>query len=177
MAEILPTTITAGVTLDLTVTLTAYPADCWTLAVLLRGATSIDLSAVADGRQHHISVDAATTAGWPAGDYWYSARVTDGAAVIEIDEGTVSIKPDLATMADGFDGRSHIRKVLAAVEAVIEGRATLDQERYRINNRELFRTPIAELIKLRSQYRADLRQEEAAKKGGSLLGRTVRVRF
>lgn len=31
------------------------------------------------------------------------------------------------------------KKNLAALDAVIEGRASLDQERYRINNLELYR--------------------------------------
>jgi hypothetical protein len=61
--------------------------------------------------------------------------------------------------------------------AVIEGRATRDQERYRINNRELQRTPISDLIRLRDRYREEARRERAAAKGQSLLGRRVLTRF
>jgi hypothetical protein len=57
------------------------------------------------------------------------------------------------------------------LEAVIEGRASLDQERYRINNRELYRTPMETLIKLRNQYRAEVSRERAKASGKSLLVR------
>lgn len=177
MSDILPKVIKAGLTLDLTATLTAYPAPDWALSVLLRGLQSIDLTATAEGNQHRITVDAATTSNWQPGDYWFSVRVTDGATVTEVDEGTLTITPDLANVAAGFDGRNHVQKVLAAIEAVIEGRATIDQQRYRINNRELERTPIGDLLRLRSQYRDELRKLKAAEKGQSLLGRQVYTRF
>ena len=51
----------------------------------------------------------------------------------------------------------------------------MDQERYRINNRELYRTPIADLIKLRDMYRAEVNRERAAKCGKNPFGRKVRV--
>ena len=60
---------------------------------------------------------------------------------------------------------------------MIEKRASLDQERYRINNRELYRTPIADLLKLRDLYRAEVRREQAAARGQNPFGATVRVRL
>ncbi|MEG2431803.1 MAG: hypothetical protein RSB25_09135, partial [Acinetobacter sp.] len=60
---------------------------------------------------------------------------------------------------------------------VIEGRASLDQERYRINNRELYRTPMETLIRLRNQYRAEVGREQAKASGKSLFGRVVRVKL
>lgn len=121
MADILPDSISAGLTLDLTATLTAYPAPEWSLLVILRGAQSIDLQADPEGCQHRIQVDADTTAGWAPGDYWFSARVTDGTSVIEVDEGTLTIKPDLAAVTGEYDGRNHVERVLDAIEAVIQG--------------------------------------------------------
>lgn len=175
MADILPNRINAGLTLDLAVTLTAYPAPDWELVILLRGPGSIDLAAIPDGRQHRISVDAETTAEWEPGDYWFSARAIRGGQVVQVDEGTVTVTPDLATQGAGYDGRRHAEKVLAAIEAVIEGRATQDQQSYTINNRSLQRTPIADLLKLRDRYRAEVARLKKGSRG--LLGRTVRVRF
>lgn len=173
-----PQTITAGLTFDRLVTLTAYPAsDGWALRAILRGPGVIDMAAAPDGAQHRFHVDAADTAAWNPGLYAFSMRAERNGEVFETDAGTVDILPDLSGQQAGYDGRSHARKTLEAIEAVIERRATLDQERYRINNRELYRTPISDLIKLRDLYRAEVRREEAAQCGKSLFGGVVRVRL
>ena len=86
------------------------------------------------------------------------------------------MRPDIAQLAAGHDARSHVQRVLDAIEAVLEKRATLDQERYRINNRELVRTPVADLLKLRDRYRGELARMKAASKGG-LFGVSARVVF
>ena len=172
----LPDKIGAGLTFDRLVTLTAYPAPDWTLAVLLRGKSAIDLTATAEGTQHRLTADATVTAGWAPGDYWFTVRATRGAEVVEVEQGQLTITPNLAA-AETFDGRTHAQRCLESIEAVLEKRATLDQERYRINNRELYRTPVAELMKLRDLYRAEVRRERAAAGGKSLFGAAVRVRL
>ncbi len=169
--------LTAGVTFDHTVTLTAYPAPSWTLTLILRGPQAIDLIATADGASHRFQVDAATTADWLAGRYWFTLRATRGAEVVQVDEGDLRIVPDLAALTDTFDGRTHAERVLEAIEAVIEGRATIDQQSYQINNRQLSRTPIPDLLMLRGKYREEVRQQQQAARGQSLLGRQVKVRF
>lgn len=176
MADIVPDKITAGLTLELAATLTAYPAPDWTLTVLLRGPGAIDLTATADGAAHVISVTAAATAEWEPGAYWYSVRVTDGADVLQVCEGTTQVLPDLAEVGPGYDGRHHAEKVLAAIEAVLENRATLEQQSYTINNRSLQRTSLADLLRLRQHYRAEVAN---LKNGGRsrLVGRAVRVRI
>lgn len=177
MAGILPDAITAGVTLDHAVTLTAYQAPDWGLALILRGPQSIDLTAVAEETQHRFAVSAAVTATWAPGVYWFSLRATQGAEVALIDEGQITVRADLAQIDGAHDGRSHVEKVLSAIEAVIEGRAAIDQQRYVINNRELWRTPIADLLLLRSKYRDELRRMQNAARGQSLLGRKIKVRL
>lgn len=174
----IPDTITAGLTLRVCVALTAYPAsDGWALTLHMRGSQSIDLTGTADGDAHLIAADAATTGEWVAGTYWATLRGTDGTDVVEIDSGQIRVETDLAQVAGQYDGRGHVEKVLEAIEAVIEGRATKDQERYRINNRELQRTPLSDLMLLRDKYRTEARRARAASKGQSLLGRKVSVRF
>ena len=49
----------------------------------------------------------------------------------------------------------HVRRVIDAIEAVIERRATKDQKSYSIDGRSLERTPIDELLLLRDRYRAE----------------------
>lgn len=178
MANELPSKIQAGVTFALTLTLTTYPPDDWTLTLIMRGPQAIDLTSTADGGSHLITADAETTAEWAPGRYWCSLRATDGTEVVELSTGDVEVLRDLAQVTGAFDGRGHVRKVLDAIEAVIEGRASLDQQSYKIGDRELVRMSVAELLKFRDRYRAELAREEAAARSGqSLLGRRVAVRF
>lgn len=173
---IFPSTASAGLTFDRTATLTAYPAPAWQLSAVLRGPATIDMQAVAEQSIHRFKVTAAQTSEWTPGTYWYSIRATDGTDVVEVEAGEIVIKPDLATLEAGHDGRVHVQRVLDAIEAVLEKRATIDQERYRINNRELYRTPIPELLALRDRYKAELRRMKAVAKGG-LFDQAVRIRF
>jgi hypothetical protein len=175
--QVLPQSIVAGVTFERCVSLADYPAQTWTLVVTLRGPSVITLTGTPDGEAHQLAASDDVTATWTPGAYWYTARVTDGAVVREAGSGQTEVLPDL-TAGDGiYDGRSHARKTLEAIEAVIEKRATMDQERYTINNRELWRTPIADLLKLRDTYRAEVRREEASAAGRTLWGPAVKYRF
>ncbi|PZQ21184.1 MAG: hypothetical protein DI569_12995 [Sphingopyxis macrogoltabida] len=143
----------------------------------LRGPASIDVSATHNGEAHSFKQTAAETAEWAPGRYWWSIRAeSDDSDVIEIETGELLVAPDMVA-APGFDGRTDAEKALAAIDAVLAKRATIDQERYRINNRELYRTPIADLMKLRAHYAATVRREcrKAAGLGG--WGRTIPVRF
>lgn len=179
MSDLIPNQITAGLSFDLLLTLTCYPAPEWSATLILRGtADTITITSTAEDTQHRLKQTATETGEWAAGTYSYALRVTDGTDVFESESGTLTIKPDIGVITGDYDPRSHVRKTLEAIEATIAGRATKDQERYRINNRELWRTAISELLKLRSVYQEELRREDAAASGRSaLLGRNVKVRF
>lgn len=171
-----PRMLSAGTSLDCRIASAAWPAPVWTLVAVLRGPAPIDLVAAADGSGHRFQVPAAISSTWLAGRYALSLRASRGDEVHEIDAGEVTIRPDISQLAAGHDARDHVERTLAAIEAVIEKRATVDQERYRINNRELWRTPIGELLRLRDRYKADLARMQAAKRG-DLFGRSVKVAF
>lgn len=173
--QIVPKTIQAGVNFSATAWRSEFSGAAWGMTLMLRGPQVHDLPADRDGARHVWSVPASDTSDWRAGDYAYTIRASDGENVHEVESGRVRITPDLAKAAAGFDGRSQNRIALDAIESVIAKRATLDQERYRINNRELYRTPIADLIRLRSHYAALVAREEAASKGRSPFGRQVKI--
>lgn len=174
MTHLVPKTVTAGLSLRHVVVQPAFPAPEWRLVLVLRGPAAIDLTAQAEDEKHLFAVPAGVTAGWLSGTYSFSLRATRGDAVEEIDSGTLTIRPDLAQTPAGHDARSHVEKALDAIEAVLEKRATLDQERYRINNRELWRTPIGDLLRLRDVYRAELNRMKMAKSGKLFgVGRVV----
>jgi len=154
--------------------------DGWTLAYsLVNAAGKIDLPSLgitADGADFAIAVTATVTAGYAAGVYTQVARVSKSADVLTVGSGTLQVLANLLTAADT---RSHARKVLEAIEAVIERRATMDQENYTIGTRSLARTPIGELIKLRDLYRQEAYAEKAAEalaQGLAPSGR-IQVRF
>lgn len=174
---LIPNKITAGLTLSVTFELADYPGPEWSSLLLLRGAGSIDIEGGSDGKIHTLAETSTNTQGWAPGNYSYSLRVTDGTDTYQVESGSLNILPDLAQADANFDGRAHAEKVLESIEAVIEGRATKDQDSYRINNRELRRTPISQLLKLREVYRAEVAQLKARRRGKQTLGRSILVRF
>lgn len=173
----IPATATAGLSFDVSATFAEYPAPQWSATLLLRGPRSIDLPAVADGLAHTITVGAATTALWAPGVYWYSFRVQSAAESREVANGQIEILPDFAALPAGYDGRTQAELALEAIKAVLAKRATQDQQRYTIDNRELWRTAPADLIKLRAFYTVEVRRERDAKSGRRTFGRAVQVRF
>lgn len=76
-------------------------------------------------------------------------------------------------------GESHAQRVLAAIEAVLERRATVDQQSYGIEGRSLARMPIGDLLRFRDRYRAEVAAERAAldEADGRPSGRRVRTVF
>ncbi|WPZ28964.1 hypothetical protein T8A63_15220 [Sulfitobacter sp. OXR-159] len=176
MAGSIPNEIAAGITFSVSLSYPEYSAPEWGLTLILRGPQAITLDAARNGDEFTFSATADATAAWAPGTYWWQLRAVDTFETRLLEDGQVKVLQDLSAVEGPFDGRSHAVKVLEAVEAVIEGRATLDQQSYSINNRSLTRTPIADLIKLRAQYRAQVQAEKAGKKGGR-LGRVMRVRF
>lgn len=175
--QTLPAKITAGLSFQVGLCDPAHPAPDWEVKAYLRGQANLDLTAAAVGTNHEFSLDAATTAEWEAGTYWYVLRASKGAVVQQIETGVLEVLPDFAGLTAGFDGRSQAQIALEAIDAVIARRATMDQERYRINNRELYRTPIADLMKLRGYYVNLVKREKACQSGDCTFGRRINVRF
>ena len=178
VSQIIPAKITAGVTFETLASLAAYPAPAWALSFLLRGPSAADVTATAEGSLHRLRVEAAAAAAWLPGRYAYAVRAQNLAGEVrEIEAGHLEVLADIANAAAGFDGRTQNRRTLDAINAVIEKRASRDQERYSINDRELWRTPIADLLKLRGTYVALCRAEDAKARGASVWGPALKVRF
>lgn len=175
--QYLPASIAAGLDFEARVTLADYPASEWTLAAIIRGPSAINLTAAADGDTFVFTAAAATTTGWGAGLYAYELRATKAGGTVQVDRGQLQVTPDLSTATAGYDPRSENEIALDAIKAVLAKRASLDQERYRINNRELYRTSIADLLRLKGYYAGLVRQEKACAKGRKTFGRPVYVRF
>lgn len=165
MANTTPTQIIAGDTLQIDYSSSTYTNAAGYLVYLkLRGAADIDLTSSAiDDTTFRISATAAATAAYTAGFYNYVVYVSDGTNQYTLEQGTVEIKQRFDLSTSPVTTSTHARTVLAAVEAVIEGRATKDQESYSIAGRSLSRTPISDLLTLRDYYKERVMKETIKK--------------
>lgn len=177
MALNIPDKIQAGDSLQFTDSLTNYDAATWTLTyTLINENLRVSFSSTASGSDHYTNVAPATTAKWTKGTYKYLATVSDGSDRFTVGSGTVRI---LADILEPSDQREHCEKVLDAIEAVIEGKATLDQSSYSIAGRSLSRYSPAELLAWRDKYKQEVKSLRQAEKVAAGLGsgRLVKVRF
>lgn len=126
-----------------------------------------------------VEIPSATTANYSIGDYkWYAfiTRSSDSER-IAIDEGITTVIVNFANT--NADVRSHAKKVLDAIEAVIENRATVDQSSFSIAGRSLSRMSIDELFNLKDRYKSEYLKEvkQARIKNKQNTGNTIGVKF
>jgi hypothetical protein len=184
--------LVAGNTWDFTTAAADYPAsDGWALTLYLtprshaHHASSISIVSVPadDGIAHRFQRTATNTASIQPGQFSFAVNAIKGAEVYTLDgtywSGEVTVLPNPATLAVGTDTRAHAEKVLAAIEAVIEGRATSDQEEMSIAGRSLKRIPFNDLLVIRNKYSGQLASQRAADNlaAGIGAGRRVQVRL
>lgn len=173
-----PARLIAGDTAKWLKALPDYPAgDGWVLTYsLVNSLQRISFSATASGDEHLVTVAASTTAAWVAGAYTWRAQVALAGEVFTVGSGSITVAPSFATAKDG---RTQARRMLDAVEATLEGRASSDVEQLMISGRSVKHLPVADLLTLRDRLRLDVAREEAAERAAAGLparGR-VMVRF
>lgn len=156
-----PASINAGDTAKWLKSLADYPAsEGWALGyALVNAGARITFAAAAQGDDHLVNVAPATTTGWAAGDYSYRATATKAAEVYTVGTGRITIAPAFAAVQET---RSQARRMLDAINATIEGRATSATAEYEIAGRKLKYIPMPELISLRNTLRRDVAAEDAA---------------
>lgn len=154
-------------------------SDGWALSYVLINATNkITINASANGAGYSVNVAAGTTAAYTVGTYQWKAFVTKASERFKVDEGTIEVVPNFAVVST-YDSRSHAKKVLDAINAVIENRASVDQESYTIMGRSLKRTPMEDLLKLKDKYQALYNSEQNAEnvRNGAAGKNKILVRF
>jgi hypothetical protein len=145
-----------------------YPPASYSLKYSLRRhdtGTEVEITAGESGSDYLVEVASATTAAYTAGFYVWQAYIVRTADSERVAIGTGTVEVVANNDSSTADPRSHARKVLDAIEAVLENRATVDQQEYSIQGRSLKRMPIDELLTLRNTYRAEVRAEERAAAG------------
>ena len=142
-----------------------YPATAgWALTYTLVSATkAITIGASADGAAFQVSVPAADTAAWPAGDYTWAAAVSLGVQRTTIAQGRLTVLPNVAGATGGLDVRSPARMALDAVNLALAnyGAKAYLQEIQTGDRRQKFATP-GEFMAFRSRLITEVAREEVA---------------
>jgi hypothetical protein len=182
--QIEPLKFTAGETLKWSRGFMDYPASAgWTLRYIAvgTGGKIVINSSSADGDSQVMEVTSATSSGYAPGFYeWQALAISaDGLEKHKVLDGIWTIEQSFDALSNGFDARSHARKVLDNIEAVIEGRATKDQAEYSISGRMLRLTPLPDLVRFRQFYKQEVERENKAAQIKAGLGskNKIQVRF
>jgi hypothetical protein len=143
------------------------------------GSHKFTITATETTTDYIVEIASATTASYTAGEYnWYAfiTRSSDSQR-IAIDEGHTKLELDFTNT--NADNRSHAKKVLDAIQAVLENRASQDQMAYSIAGRSLSRMSIDDLMRFRDRYRAEYNREIKLKriKNKQDTGNTIKARF
>jgi hypothetical protein len=162
-----------------------YPTDSYALTYEFHedsgggGSHKFSITAIEANDTYYVEVPTTTTDDYSTGDYIWAAYITrtSDSARIQIDEGRTKITANLADT--NVDLRSHAKKVLDNIEAVIEGRATIDQSSFSLGGRSLSRMSVDELMTFRDRYKAEYLKEiklaRIQNKQGS--GNTIKIQF
>jgi hypothetical protein len=158
-----PSEIVSGDTIQWKKSLSDYPAsDGYTLKYsIINASNKYDITASASGDDHLITISAATSASYAPGIYTWTSYVEKGTDRYTIGSGTIKIKPNLAAQTAGYDNRSHVKKVLDAIEALLEGKASRDAQGISIGGTAITKMAIDELLKWRDKYRIEYQAEAA----------------
>jgi len=176
-----PRSARAGDTWEWTRDLADYPADTWTLTyTVFSGAGVRPIVATADGTSYSIRVAPGDSAQFAAGRWDWVAHVTDGADRYQAGSGVLTVLPDL-TSAASYDGRSHARRMLDAINAIMEGRAgegDIDLVRTSFGDRAA-EFDLERLMRMRQQYAWACQAEDNAERlaRGDQSGRYIATRF
>lgn len=144
-----------------------YPAaDGWTLSYRIIWAAGVTVTAAmtADGQGWKIS---SATSSWTVGQADWFLQASHGTyGKVTVDRGRLTVLADPAAAGAGYDPRSHARKVLESIEAVIESRAgKSDLETTLADGRQIKRLSHKELLEMRDSYAAKVRAEERKASG------------
>jgi hypothetical protein len=159
--------MTKGETLKLSVT----DGSAASVEFKFGGPQTRTIAATKSGTEFSLTADTAT---WTAGLYVWQAWATNADATKSI---IATGNVDLADALAVGDVRSVARQNVEAIESMLSKNAGEGVRRYRINNRELERYSVSELMQLLSYWRERMKREERVAAGRSSLGPRISVRF
>lgn len=120
-----------------------YPADLWTLTYYFRGPTSYDVTATADGRKFSITIPSTDTgaseeptAKFKVGRYQLLGRVSkisEPTTIYSVYSGFVDACADPVAIAAPADMRSKNKRILDALNALMERASTRPEKSYSLS--------------------------------------------
>lgn len=155
--------ITQGETLQLTAQADAASVVTFYFA----GASNQQVVAMGARGAFAIAVNTST---WKPGGYICEIRSVLAGVTSVIARLSLSILPSLTSLPAGADIRTDAEKAVANIEAMLAGGASLEARRYKINNRELERYGVGELMTLLSYWKRMVQRERRLAAGITGLG-------
>lgn len=156
--------------------------DSWVLKyTLINAAGRINITASADGEAHLVSVAAATTAAYTAGNYTWQAYVEKASARHTVGTGAIIVRAGLSSGSGGSDQRTQARiamdDAVAALAAYTANQGVVSE--YEIAGRRMKFRSIDEIRKLVNFWRVQVQNEIDAENIRLGLGtsRTIFTRF
>lgn len=177
-----PQSITAGDTVKFhsSIDINTFPDPEWTVKYKVIGTTNFkEVTATVDGDNFLVTFTESDTAAFAKECSRLVGTVEDGTERFTIYDDSLEVITDLGGASEAVDTRTYAKQVLDAIDAVILGRASKDQESYSIDGRTLNRTAVADLLTLQDKYKAIVVGEERAEKAkqGLATGSKIGVVF
>lgn len=160
----IPDIILAGATLQWEESIDNYTASetCTLKYTFINSSNKYTISSAPEDPIFTFDISSTVTANYAAGDYAYQKYIEDENGIHIIGEGRITVKPFFAGQTT-FDDRSHAEKMLEAIEALLENRATVLQSSMTFKNRALQYLTFDELIKAKNYYENIILQENTKK--------------
>ena len=162
---------------------TDYPPSSYALSYNARlqgaGSTAISITASESGDEYLVEVASATTAGYTAGTYSWSAYITrsSDSQRIQIDSGDFEIKTNLAS--DTSDPRTHAERMVDYLESTLESLAQKLTTSYSVSDRSNTLTSMDDVRNQLDYYKWKVKSEtnKARVKSGQRTDSNLQLRF
>jgi|694.fasta_scaffold41482_2 hypothetical protein len=130
--------------------------------IAIRGNVNLDIIGVLEDSDYVFNITSTQSSNLVEGQYKLILYVTNTNYKKTLYASSLVVKPDLTVIEAGYDFKTHAQKMLEAIEAFIEGRATknqLDHLMTEVDGKKLQRMSMLELLKLRDYYQGKVNEE------------------
>lgn len=159
-----PSSITAGDTVKWSKSFSDFLAsDGWIITYYFAN-TSESFSVAGTAYQtndHLFNLAGSDTENLTAGTFNYEAYAAKGSERSRVECGTLELEANFAT-GNPVDDRTQVKRTLDAINALLENKASADQQEVEVLGKKLKKMDIAELLKWQSKYEGMYRTEQAA---------------
>lgn len=174
-----PSEIYAGDTISWLISVPGFsPLDGWTLKYnAVSSAGRFAFSSTASGSDYLVSVAKAATEIYQPGTYALIKYVDNGTDQITVERLTLIVKANLAAQTTAIDIRTANEIILDAIDAMLKGTASTDQQRLKLGDKEIFRRSPDELKRMRNDYALAVWQERNPGQLAPAVNLVIRDRY